>query len=134
MSRSTIKSNPREKLSDAYVSWTTQSLKLRMSPLAKLSSLRDKSADRTVNYIRQKLIITLLDIFIATLNYTHCVCKKGYYLGIISTMVETSDPTSELRPAFDVIGEVLETFITITDLYEPIDTTFKDNVRIINSC
>ena len=44
-------------------------------------------------------------------------------------MVETKDPPSELKPAFDVIGDVLETFITISDLYEPIDTTFKDNVR-----
>ena len=72
-----------------------------------------------------------IDIFIATLNYTHCVCKKGYYLGIISTMVETNNPEAELKPAFDVIGDVLETFITITDLYEPIDSSFKDNVIII---
>ena len=71
------------------------------------------------------------DIFIASLNYTHCVCKKGYYLAIISTMVETKDPTAELKPAFDIVGEVLETFITINDLYEPIDTSFKDNVIFI---
>ena len=69
-----------------------------------------------------------LDIFIAVLNWTHCVCKKGYYLGIISTMVETDDPASELKPAFDIIGDVLETFITISDIWEPLDTSFKDNV------
>lgn len=73
------------------------------------------------------------DIFIAVLNYTHCVCKKGYYLAIISTMVETSDPTSELKPAFEVIGDVLETFITISDVYEPIDTSFSDNVFVSKS-
>ncbi len=72
--------------------------------------------------------LIIIDIFIATLNYTHCVCKKGYYLGIISTMVETNNPEAELKPAFDIIGDVLETFITITDLYEPIDNSFKDNV------
>ena len=43
-------------------------------------------------------------------------------------MVETNNPEAELKPAFDIIGDVLETFITITDLYEPIDTSFKDNV------
>ena len=69
-----------------------------------------------------------LDIFIAVLNYTHCVVKKGYYLAIISTMVETKDPTAELKPAFDIIGDVLETFITISDLYEPVDTSFSDGV------
>jgi len=70
-----------------------------------------------------------LDIFIVVLNFTHCVTKKGYYIAIISTMVETDDPASELKPAFDIIGSVLETFITITDLWEPIETSFKDNVR-----
>jgi len=73
------------------------------------------------------------DIFIAVLNYTHCVCKKGYSLAIISTMVETNEPTNELKPALTLIGDVLETFITISDLYEPVDTTFSDNVFITNS-
>ena len=53
------------------------------------------------------------DIFIAILNYTHGVCKKGYTIAIISTMVETAKPTDELKPAFDIIGEVAETFITV---------------------
>lgn len=70
-----------------------------------------------------------IDIFIAVLNYTHCVCKKGYYLAIISTMAETGNPSEELKPAFDIIGNVLETFITIGDLYEPVDPSFKDNVN-----
>jgi hypothetical protein len=43
-------------------------------------------------------------------------------------MVETSDPTKELKPAFDIVGNFLEAFITITDLYEPIDKEFKNNV------
>ena len=47
-------------------------------------------------------------------------------------MVETNNPKDELKPAFDVIGDVLETFITISELYEPIDTSFKDNVIICN--
>jgi len=73
------------------------------------------------------------DIFIAVLNYTHCVVKKGYYLAIISTMVETSDPTSELKPAFGIIGDVLETFITISDLYEPIEENVTDNIFVTTS-
>ena len=70
-----------------------------------------------------------LDIFIASLNFNHCVCKKGYTLAIISTMVETNNPTAELKPAFDLIGTVLETFITISDMFEPVDNSFKDNVN-----
>lgn len=48
-------------------------------------------------------------------------------------MVETSDPLAELKPAFDLIGDVLETFVTISDLYEPIDPNFSDNVFITSS-
>ena len=73
------------------------------------------------------------DIFVAVLNSTHCVCKKDYYLAIISTKVETNDPETELKAAFDVIGEVLEKFITISDIYEPVDPDFKDNVFITSS-
>lgn len=48
-------------------------------------------------------------------------------------MVETNDPVTELKPAFDVIGDVLETFVTISDLWEPIDAEFKDGVFITKS-
>ena len=81
----------------------------------------------------QKQINRKNDIFIACLNSTHCVCKKGYYLAIISTVVETANPLDEIKPAMDIVGETLETFDKISDLYEPIDTTFKGNVYITSS-
>lgn len=58
---------------------------------------------------------------------------KGYHLAIISTIVETSDHMAELKPAFDIIGNVLETFVTISDEWEPVDDSFKDNVIITKS-
>ncbi len=73
------------------------------------------------------------DIFIACLNFTHCVCKKGFYLAIISTMVETEDPHSEIKAALDIVGPVLESFETVSEVYEPIDKSFKDNIYITNS-
>ena len=81
----------------------------------------------------QKQINRKNDIFIACLNFTHCVCKKGYYLAIISTVVETANPLDEIKPAMDIVGDTLETFDKISDLYEPIDTTFKGNVYITSS-
>lgn len=74
-----------------------------------------------------------LDIFIASLNSTHCVCQKGFHLAIISTKVETENPISELKPAFDIIGTVLEQFVTITDEFEPVEDKFEDNVIITKS-
>jgi len=81
----------------------------------------------------QKQINRNNDIFIAVLNFTHCVCKKGYYLAIISTMAETDNPVEEIKPAMDVIGPVLEQFDKISDIYHPIDTSFKGNVYITSS-
>jgi len=76
--------------------------------------------------------ILFSDIFIATLNHTHCVCQNGYYLAIISTVVETDKPIDELAPAFKVIGDVLETFVTISDEWEPVEST-DDNVIVTRS-
>ena len=39
----------------------------------------------------------------------------------------------ELKPAFDLIGDVLETFMTISDQYVPVDSSFADNVMITKS-
>lgn len=43
----------------------------------------------------------------------HCVCKKGYYVVILSCNVETKNPEKELDPAFEMIGPVLEKFVTV---------------------
>ena len=67
------------------------------------------------------------------MNSTHCVCQKGYYLAIISTVVETNSPIDELKPAFQLIGDVLETFVTVSDEWEPVEEEFVDNVIITKS-
>ena len=48
-------------------------------------------------------------------------------------MAETDNPVEEIRPAMDVIGPVLEQFDKISDIYHPIDTSFKGNVYITSS-
>ena len=73
------------------------------------------------------------DIFIAVVNSTHCVCKKGYFLAIISTMAETNNPSQEIIPAMNILGPVLEQFDALQDLYVPMDNSFKDNVFTTSS-
>jgi len=94
---------------------------------------KTKDMPSTQIIIPQKQVGRKNDIFIASLNFTHCVCQKGYYLAIISTILETDDAHKELKPAFELIGNVLETFITITDEWEPKDNAFADNVIITKS-
>ena len=43
----------------------------------------------------------------------HNVCKKGFYVCILSTNVETNQPEKELDPGFELVGPVLEKFFTV---------------------
>merc|ERR1712232_1397301 len=61
------------------------------------------------------------DIFIMLVADIHQVCKKGFWVAVISTDIETNDPHSEIKPAFEVIGEPCEMFTTISELHEPVD-------------
>ncbi|CAG8735483.1 3365_t:CDS:2, partial [Cetraspora pellucida] len=43
------------------------------------------------------------DIYIASVSDTHCICARDYYLAIVSTIVETDDPESEIKPGLDLL-------------------------------
>ena len=58
----------------------------------------------------------------------HAVCAKGLYIAMISTTVETDKPELEIRPAIDLLGDILEMFVSITPVLEPVDDGTKDNV------
>lgn len=62
----------------------------------------------------------------------HNVCKKGYYICIISTMVETNNPEQEIQPAYDLIGPIKEKFLTISNMFVPKEKS-QDGVFISTS-
>lgn len=62
----------------------------------------------------------------------HCVSKKDTYIAIISTTVQTNEPEKEIQVAFDLIGNVREKFVRISQRYEPIKA-YSDGVFISNS-
>ena len=47
---------------------------------------------------------------------------------MISTTVETDKPELEIRPALDMLGDVLEMFVRVDPQYETVDDGKKDNV------
>jgi Rab GDP dissociation inhibitor len=73
------------------------------------------------------------DIFIISFGSEMEVCPKGFYLAFISTKIETSNPREEIKPALDLLGNIVESFERITDLYEPIDDKFNDNIFVFKS-
>ena len=48
-------------------------------------------------------------------------------------MVESDKQEAEIQPVMDINGPTLEIFDKISDIYVPIDTTFKGNVYITSS-
>lgn len=71
------------------------------------------------------------DIFIMLVSDIHQVCKKGFWVAVISTDVETNDPHSEIKAAFDIIGDPCEMFVTISELHEPVNEGMpEDNIFV----
>jgi Rab GDP dissociation inhibitor len=59
---------------------------------------------------------------------------EGYYLVYIDTNVETPDPENEIIPAIELLGEVLEQFAWIQEIYSPLHDGKNDNLFITKSC
>lgn len=55
----------------------------------------------------------------------HAVCAKGLYVAIVSTTVETKNPVEELQPGLDLLGDILEQFTSVSDLFVPIHNGLK---------
>ena len=64
---------------------------------------------------------------------SHCVVPKGYYLAIVSTIIETDAPHIELEPAFKLLGPRIDTLMGITEIYEPINDGTADGIYISKS-
>lgn len=73
------------------------------------------------------------DIYVAVLSDVHCVVPKGYYLAIVSTVIETETPHVELEPAFKLLGSRVDTLMGIAELYEPVSDGTSDGIFISKS-
>eukprot|EP00047_Mylnosiga_fluctuans_P001463 m.220493 g.220493 ORF g.220493 m.220493 type:complete len:445 (+) comp10387_c0_seq1:58-1392(+) len=73
------------------------------------------------------------DVYIGQVSATHHVASDGKFIAICSTTVETAKPEAELQVAFETIGPVLERFISVDDLFEPIDDGKNTGIFITSS-
>jgi len=73
------------------------------------------------------------DVYISAISYAHNVAAEGKFIAICSTTVETSNPEAELQVAFDTLGPVLERFVAVEDLLEPVDDGRKSGIFITKS-
>jgi len=61
------------------------------------------------------------DIYVGVLSNQNQVSSKDYYLGFVSTTVETSNPEAELKVGLDLLAPIEKKFISIKDVYHPTD-------------
>ncbi|OBZ83599.1 putative secretory pathway GDP dissociation inhibitor 1 [Choanephora cucurbitarum] len=73
------------------------------------------------------------DIYIACVSDAHMVCAKGYYLAIVSTIVETSNPAEEVNEGLKLLGPIQDKFISESPLEVPIEDGKQDKVFISRS-
>ena len=56
----------------------------------------------------RNIIMLIIDIYVASISSAHNVCAKGYYIAIVSTIVETSNPEKECEPGLALLGTISE--------------------------
>ncbi len=83
--------------------------------------------------IPQKQVDRNSDIYVNMVSSSHAICAKGLYVAIVSTTVETDDPEAEIQPGLDLLGDILEQFTCIEDLYTPLHDGTDNGVFITSS-
>ena len=54
-------------------------------------------------------------------SYSHLICAQGFYVAIVSATVETEQPEQEIQPALDLLGDILDMFVSVSTIFEPVD-------------
>jgi len=80
-----------------------------------------KDALSTQIIIPQKQVNRNSDIYISMVSYTHQVAAKGWFIAMVSTTVETSNPEAEIKPALDLLGSIKQKFFSVSDFFVPKD-------------
>uniref|UniRef100_A0A0N5AH75 Rab GDP dissociation inhibitor n=1 Tax=Syphacia muris TaxID=451379 RepID=A0A0N5AH75_9BILA len=79
------------------------------------------------------LSLLLLYIYISLVSNANMVAPKGWYIAMVSTTVETSNPESEITPGLQLLGAITKKFVSISDVYEPTDMGEESQVFISRS-
>lgn len=59
------------------------------------------------------MIIPFKDTYISMVSSSHMICAQGIYVAMVSTTVETDEPENEIQPAIDLLGSILDIFVSV---------------------
>lgn len=80
--------------------------------------------------IPQKQVNRKSDIYVSLVSHTHQVAAKGWFVAMVSTTVETSNPENEIRPGLDLLGPIKQKFVILSDYLEPTDDGRESQIFI----
>jgi len=83
--------------------------------------------------IPQKQVGRKSDIYVSVVSFTHQVASKDWFIAIVSTTVETSNPELEVKPGLDLLGVIKQRVTHVTDVFRPTDDGSKSQVFISES-
>jgi len=74
------------------------------------------------------------DMYILQLSGDNKVCPDGMFIAIVGTVVENfANPEADLAPGLAVLGNVLDTFVSVSDIFEPLDNGVGSKVFVSKS-
>jgi len=73
------------------------------------------------------------DIYVCCVSHAHNVAAKSFYLAIVSTTVETDKPEEELTIGLNLLGNIRQKFVSVSDLQEPTDDGSESQIFISKS-
>jgi Rab GDP dissociation inhibitor len=73
------------------------------------------------------------DIYVCSVSDSHCVAAKGHTVALVATTVETNNPEAELEPGFEILGPILEKFVSVEDIKAPLDDGIESNLYVTSS-
>lgn len=74
------------------------------------------------------------DIYVAVLSNQNQVSAKDYYLGFVSTTVETTKPEDELKLGLELLEPIEKKFVCVKDVYHPTEDGKESQIFISKSC
>jgi Rab GDP dissociation inhibitor len=83
--------------------------------------------------IPQKQVDRHFDIYISCVSNSNQVAPKGWYIAMVSTTCETSNPEAEILPGLQLLGPITDKFVSVSDVYEPVDQGLESQLFISRS-
>lgn len=91
------------------------------------------NADSCQIIIPQKQVGRRSDIYVLCVSSANMVTPKGKYIAMVSTTVETNNPNMELEPGLKLLGPILKQFVSVSDMWVPVNDWQREHVFISKS-